>query len=124
VATNIKWALASNSVVLMPAARVETFFGEGMLKPYVHYVPLRQDVKDLEQKVLWCEAHLDKCEAISKRASDFVRQFASINEVYILGARVLQHHIEFINSARSCLEMASHSAVDASEKPVGTLAPA
>jgi hypothetical protein len=107
VATNMKWALASNSVVLMPSARVETFFGEGMLKPYVHYVPLREDVKDLEQKVLWCEAHLDKCEAISKRASDYVRQFASINEVYILGARVLQRHIEFISSARSCLEMAS-----------------
>ena len=41
---------------------METFFGESMLKPYVHYVPLLEDLKDLE-KVLWCEAHLDKCEA-------------------------------------------------------------
>jgi hypothetical protein len=52
VATNLKWALASGCVVLMPKPRVETFFAEGMLKPYVHYVPISDDTSDLEEKGL------------------------------------------------------------------------
>jgi hypothetical protein len=51
VSTNLKWAMASGSVVIMPTPRVETFFREGVLQPYVHYLPIAGDAHDLEIKI-------------------------------------------------------------------------
>ena len=57
VATNLKWALYTDSVVLMPVPTVETWLLEGQLRPWVHFVPVRDDFADLEAKLSWCEAH-------------------------------------------------------------------
>ena len=39
VATNLKWALLSNSVVLMPIPTKASWFMEDMLIPFVHFIP-------------------------------------------------------------------------------------
>lgn len=56
VATNLKWALLTQSVVLMAPPTVETVLLESLLKPWVHYVPLRRDASDLAERLRWCEA--------------------------------------------------------------------
>ena len=75
VASNLKWMLASNSVVLMQPPVMETWAMEGMLLPYIHYVPLSEDFEDLKSKVLWCNLNSKVCELISKNATEFMRQF-------------------------------------------------
>eukprot|EP01083_Nonionella_stella_P288882 983038_1 len=40
VASNLNWLLMSNSVVFMAPPTKETWLMEGLLKPYVHYIPL------------------------------------------------------------------------------------
>eukprot|EP01047_Picozoa_sp_COSAG01_P045047 COSAG01_NODE_4122_length_5331_cov_11.476873_7_plen_260_part_00 len=57
VATNLKWLLYSNSVVLMQRPNIESWVLEGMLREWVHYVPLRSDLSDLEDNIRWCEAN-------------------------------------------------------------------
>lgn len=48
VATGLKWMLYSNSAVVMPRPTCETWACEGELVPYEHYIPLRDDLSDLE----------------------------------------------------------------------------
>lgn len=51
MATGLKWMLASNSVVFMPPRRFESWAMESLLKPWVHYVPIRRDTRDLLERV-------------------------------------------------------------------------
>nr|WP_255720244.1 glycosyl transferase family 90 [Acuticoccus kalidii] len=75
VATGLKWMLASNSVVIMPPPLIQTWACEGLLKPFVHYVPVRQDLADLEDVYQWCVAHDDECEAIAEHGKAFIASF-------------------------------------------------
>lgn len=51
VATNLKWALASNSVVFMPPPTRESIILESTLIPWVHFVPLKYDMSELKRSV-------------------------------------------------------------------------
>ena len=46
-----------------------------LIKPWVHYIPVKQDLSDLRQKYQWAEAHPGKCAQISAAASAWVRRF-------------------------------------------------
>ena len=50
VATNLKWTMASNSLVLSPPLKFETWYREGQLVPGVHFVELKPDFSDLDEK--------------------------------------------------------------------------
>ena len=101
VASNLKWALASKSVVLMPIPSRESFALESKLKPWVHYVPLSYDTSDLIEKLSYCEMNSGVCEQISIRATYWVRSLVDMDQVYELGARVLKEHLDRIFIAAS-----------------------
>lgn len=66
VSHNLGWALLSNCVPLCPNPFVfEVWYHCGLL-PWVHYVPLADDVSDLQSVYEWCESHPVECDAISK----------------------------------------------------------
>lgn len=46
------------------------------LKPWVHYVPAKSDLSDLEEVIKWCLAHDSECENIGKNAMRFAFQIA------------------------------------------------
>ncbi len=73
--SGINWKLASNSVVLMTPPKIESWLMEGLLKPWVHYVPLADDYSDLDNIVEWCRDNDDKCQEIVRNANNFMRQF-------------------------------------------------
>ena len=75
VASNLKWMLTSNSVVLMPRPTMESWYMEGLLIPYIHYVPINHTFDDLEEKWYWCQNNQDKCIEISNNATMFMEQF-------------------------------------------------
>jgi len=84
VATNLKWILLSNSVVLMPKPTKCSWFMEDMLIPFTHYVPLKEDCSNLEEMYLWCMNNLDKCKKISQNATNYMKRFLNEeNEKYI-----------------------------------------
>lgn len=97
VATNLKWAMASNSVVLMPQPHVESWFAESLLKPYVHYVPVRNDFSDLYTQKKWCDAHPEKCKEIIRNAQAFVQPFRNHERDYYLCFKVLQRYLHCVN---------------------------
>ena len=58
--------LTSESVVLKIAA----FLDVGFLPadPWTHYIPVRMDLTDLEERIKWARENDDKLEQIGKRA--------------------------------------------------------
>ena len=75
VASNLKWMLASNSVVLSQPFTIESWYMEGKLVPYIHYVPISSDFEDLQEKYNWCVNNPEKCKIISKNATEFINCF-------------------------------------------------
>lgn len=75
VATNLKWLFHSNSLAVMPRPRFETWFEEGRLVAGVHYVEVRDDFADLEEKIAHCEAHPELCDAINRAEHAWAARF-------------------------------------------------
>ncbi|CEG01852.1 Lipopolysaccharide-modifying protein [Ostreococcus tauri] len=45
------------------------------IKPWVHYIPVAEDLRDLRQKFDWAQANPQKCKQISAAASAWVKAF-------------------------------------------------
>jgi len=73
VSSGLKWMLYSNSVVLMPPPRYETWGMETLLKPYLHYIPLHRNLSNLREQLAWARDNDDKCQHISRQATAFVK---------------------------------------------------
>jgi len=54
VATGLKWALGSGSAVITPEHEVCSWLGEDGLVGGTHFIEVRRDWGDLEEKVQWC----------------------------------------------------------------------
>ena len=72
VGTSLKWALYSRSVVLMPLPTVTSYAMEELLEPWKHYVPLKSDLTDVEEQVLWVLHNDDEARAIAERGSMWI----------------------------------------------------
>jgi hypothetical protein len=76
--SGLNWKLSSNSVVLMAPPKIESWLMEGLLQPWVHYVPLADDYSDLDKIVDWCRNNDEKCQEIVRNANNFMKQFEDI----------------------------------------------
>ena len=52
-----------------------------LLKPWVHYIPISEDIKDLEARIAWAEEHQDEAKKISAHANAFVRDFRRLRSL-------------------------------------------
>lgn len=76
VATNLKWVLSSNSCVLMALPiKCCTWLMEDVLRPYVHYVPIKDDLSDLEEQYNWCMKNLEICNKIAQNGKKYIQMF-------------------------------------------------
>jgi hypothetical protein len=69
VASGLKWSLLSQSVVMMPKPKHTSWALEELLEAWVHYIPLSDDLEDVEEKMQWILSHDDEARRISERAS-------------------------------------------------------
>jgi hypothetical protein len=65
VASGLKWSLFSQSVVLTQPPTYTSWAMEELLVPWVHYIPLNEDVSDVEEKVQWMIDHDEEAEKIA-----------------------------------------------------------
>lgn len=90
VASNLKWALASSSIVMMCRPTVVSWFMEDHLVPWVHYIPLQNDFSDMEKRYIWAEAHPEECMVMIKNAHHFVSMFLDEKNERLLLTRIIQ----------------------------------
>ena len=75
VATNLKWILYSNSVVIMPRPTICSWIMEDKLISGTHYIEIKSDYSDLEEKYKWCLNNLETCKKISENSKIYIEQF-------------------------------------------------
>lgn len=92
VASNLKWVMSSNSLAVMTKPTCETWFMEGTLIPDFHYVEVKEDFSDLEEKLQYYIQHPEKAEEIIRNAHDFVRQFQDKKRETIISLLVLDKY--------------------------------
>jgi hypothetical protein len=94
VATNLKWTMSSNSLCMMTKPKCETWFMEGVLKAGKHYVELKDDYSDLEEKILYYTERIDEAKAIIANAHDHVAQFLDQDKEDLIALSVLEKYFK------------------------------
>ncbi len=92
VASNLKWIMSSNSLAVMPRPTYETWFMEGRLIPGYHYVEIKPDFSDLEEKMDYYIHHPEEAEAIIRQANAYVSQFRHPRRERYISLRVLERY--------------------------------
>ena len=100
VASNLKWVMSSNSLAVMPRPKYETWFMEGTLVPDYHYVCIKDDYSDLEEKLNYYIAHPDEAQAIIEHAHEYVAQFRNNKREDLISLLVLKKYFEKTGDAR------------------------
>src|SRR5688572_27229647 len=92
VASNLKWVMSSNSLAIMPKPTFETWFMEGTLKPDYHYVLLKDDYSDLEEKLNYYTTNTKAALEIIKNANDYVSQFKDKKREELISLLVVEKY--------------------------------
>lgn len=76
------WLLASNSLVLKQTTpNIQWYYGA--LEPYVHYLPVKEDLSDLLEKMAWAKEHDAESEAMAEKASQFTKEHLSSEDTLV-----------------------------------------
>ena len=99
VASNLKWVMSSNSIAVTPKLTCETWFMEGTLIPNYHYIEVKPDFSDLEERLTYYIQHPDEAEAIIRHAHAYVKQFQDKKCEKLVSLLVLKKYFDVTNSA-------------------------
>ena len=94
ISTNLYWAMSSNSVCIMPKPKYESWFMEGKLKDGVHYIKVKDDFSDAEEKIEFYMNENDKCLEIIDNAQKFVRQFKDVKQERLIQLLILKQYFK------------------------------
>ncbi len=94
VASNLKWVMSSNSLAVMTKPIYETWFMEGTLIPNYHYVLIKDDYSDLEERLNYYITHLDEALAIIENAHNYIQQFKNKKQEDLISLLVLKKYFE------------------------------
>ena len=97
VASNLKWVMSSNSIAVTPRLTCETWFMEGTLIPNYHYIEVKDDFSDLEERLQYYIDHPDEAEAIIQHAHEYVDQFRDKERENLISLLVLKKYFEITN---------------------------
>ena len=67
---------------------------EGRLQPNVHYVEIRPDFADLEEKMDFYSSHLDELKTIVANANSYVEQFRDSRRERYIALLVMQKYFK------------------------------
>ena len=102
VASNLKWVMSSQSVAVMPKPRYETWFMEGTLVPDVHYICIKDDFSDLEERLNYFIDHPEKALEIVAAANLYVNQFKNKKREDLISLLVLQKYFYATGQIEHC----------------------
>jgi len=87
------WILLSNSVLLKQVTdNIEWYYGN--LKPNEHFIPVKEDLSDLIEKINWAKSNDGKARKIAKNATQFAKKNLSEEMVFLYLYWVLVRYAE------------------------------
>lgn len=93
VASNLKWVMSSNSIAVMTRPTCETWFMEGKLIPDYHYIEIKDDLSDLEEKLTYYINHPQEAEEIVRHAHEYVAQFFDAERERLISLLVMDKYL-------------------------------
>lgn len=93
VATNLKWIMSSNSIAVMPKPTMETWFMEGKLVGGTHFIEIKSDFSDLEERLNHYISNPETCLEIIKNANAYCEQFYDKNVEDLCALMVLKKYL-------------------------------
>ncbi len=81
----------------MPKPSIVSWLMEDMLKPGIHYVEIKSDFSNLEEKYNWCLNNLDECKKIAENGKKYIEQFFDSNKERDITNRVLNIYCKTVN---------------------------
>jgi len=97
VASNLKWVMSSNSIAVTPRLTQETWFMEGKLIPNYHFIEIKEDFSDLEERMNYYINHPEEAEQIIRHAHEYVNQFRDKKREKLISLLVLKKYFEICN---------------------------
>ena len=95
ISTNLYWAMSSNSVCVMPKPKYESWFMEGKLEDGVHYIEVKDDFSDAQEKIEFYNNNNDKCLEIIQNAQKFVKQFKNAKQERLIQLLILKQYFQY-----------------------------
>ena len=92
VASNLKWVMSSNSIAVMTKPKFETWFMEGLLKPDFHYIQIKDDYSDLEDRLNNYITHTQKAMDIIYNANQYISQFKDHKQEELISLCTLEKY--------------------------------
>lgn len=102
VASNLKWVMSSNSLAVMPKPKYETWFMEGTLIPNFHYVLIKDDYSDVEERLKYYIEHTDEALKIIENAHQYINQFKNKKQEDLISLLVLKKYFEKCGQKEFC----------------------
>ena len=99
--------MSSNSVAVMPRPKFESWFMEATLIPNFHYIEIKDDYSDLNDKLDYYIENLDKLKEISSNANNYVNQFRDENDEKIISLLVMEKFFNFSGQKKSSINFFS-----------------
>ena len=97
VASNLKWVMSSNSIAVMPKPTCETWFMEGTLIPNYHYIEIKADFSDLEERLDYYNRHPEEAQRIIANAHAYVEQFRDTHRERLIALGVMDKYLRMTN---------------------------
>jgi hypothetical protein len=94
--TGLAWKLLCGSVVFKQESANKTWFHD-LLVPWEHYIPLRNDLGDLLQKLNWARANDEGCQTIAANGRQLIIKNALPNSLMSYCAAVLKQYASLIS---------------------------
>jgi len=92
VASSFVWSFLTNSIVIMPKPKYEMITKQGQVIGGFHYIQIKDDTSDLEEKIIWCESHVEECKQIIENKKKFINCLLS-NDLYEMSAKLIENNI-------------------------------
>lgn len=85
------WLLLSNSLTFKQMTpNIQWYYGA--LKPYEHFIPIKEDLSDLVEKIHWAQTHDSEAKQIANNATAFIQNELTIEDTYVYMAHLLKEY--------------------------------
>ncbi len=95
---DLKCKMFSNSVIFMVKPTRSSWFMEELLIPNTHYILIKNDLSDLEEKYNWALKNQHICRQIVKNSNDFVNNFLNLENEYFIQQQL--YNLYFLKTIR------------------------
>lgn len=90
-ASSLCWVLASNSLAIVPPFHYENIIiNSQYLKPYVHFLPIKEDYSNLQEIMHWATNNDLKCQEIVKNANNYMKHFLDENSMLFVQKKIIR----------------------------------